>query len=101
MPAIFAVVAKRRGHIISEERATSAVRTIKAYLPVAESFGFTAEIRYVTRCQAAPELVFDHWEVVPGDPTVPGMAHDMVLATRARKGLAPAIPPLDRFLDIL
>jgi elongation factor 2 len=96
--AIFAVLFKRRGHVIAQD---AREQVVKAYLPVAESFGFTTEIRYVTRCQVTPECVFDHWQVVPGDPTVPGLAHDMVLTARAMKGLAPAIPSLDRFLDVL
>jgi translation elongation factor EF-G len=33
--------------------------TVKAYLPVAESFGFNAELRQATGGQAFPQLVFD------------------------------------------
>jgi elongation factor 2 len=66
-----------------------------------ESFGFTADLRSATSGQAFPQCVFDHWQVIQGDPLVPGKPQDIVLATRKRKGLALEIPPLDRFLDKL
>lgn len=37
--------------------------TVKALLPVAESFGFGDEIRKRTSGLASPQLVFSHWEV--------------------------------------
>ena len=40
--------------------------TVKAYLPVAESFGFTADLRGQTQGQAFPQSVFDHWELMNG-----------------------------------
>jgi elongation factor 2 len=40
--------------------------TIKAYLPVNESFGFNGELRQATGGQAFPQLVFDHWEIMQG-----------------------------------
>lgn len=44
---------------------------VKAYLPVNESFGFTADLRSNTGGQAFPQCVFDHWQVLPGDPSEP------------------------------
>lgn len=41
---------------------------VKAYLPVNESFGFTADLRSNTGGQAFPQCVFDHWQILPGDP---------------------------------
>jgi elongation factor 2 len=41
---------------------------IKAYLPVAESFGFTQALRAATSGRAFPQCVFDHWEELGGDP---------------------------------
>jgi len=35
---------------------------IKAFLPVAESFGFTQALRAATSGRAFPQCVFDHWE---------------------------------------
>jgi elongation factor 2 len=40
--------------------------TVKAYLPVAESFGFNGELRSHTAGQAFPQCVFDHWETMNG-----------------------------------
>lgn len=40
--------------------------TVKAYLPVNESFGFNGELRSHTGGQAFPQCVFDHWEVMNG-----------------------------------
>lgn len=44
---------------------------VKAYLPVNESFGFTADLRSNTGGQAFPQCVFDHWQILPGDPLEP------------------------------
>jgi hypothetical protein len=40
--------------------------TVKAYLPVMESFGFNGDLRAQTSGQAFPQSVFDHWEVMSG-----------------------------------
>jgi elongation factor 2 len=99
---IYAVMNKRRGQIIEEQqRPGTPLTNVKAYLPVAESFGFTADLRSNTGGQAFPQCVFDHWKVVPGNPFDDAGAQKMCLATRKRKGLAEEIPPLDRFLDKL
>lgn len=44
---------------------------VKAYLPVNESFGFTADLRSNTGGQAFPQCVFDHWNIMQDDPTDP------------------------------
>jgi len=100
---IYAVMNRRRGQIIEEmQRVGTPLMTVKAYLPVMESFGFTADLRSNTSGQAFPQCVFDHWKVVSGDPTEPGSkALEIVTATRKRKGLKEEIPGLDNFLDKL
>lgn len=45
--------------------------TVRAYLPVAESFGFTGELRQATAGQAFPQMVFDHWQVRPSSSRRP------------------------------
>lgn len=40
--------------------------TVKAYLPVMESFGINGELRAATSGQAFPQSVFDHWEIMNG-----------------------------------
>jgi hypothetical protein len=64
--------------------------------------GFTSELRSSTGGQAFPQCVFDHWQVLPGDPldatSRPGQ---VVLGIRKRKGLKEGIPALDNYLDKL
>lgn len=100
---IHATLNKRRGHVISEEqRPGTPLYNVKAYLPVMESFGFTADLRSNTGGQAFPQCVFDHWQIIPGDPlqenSKPGT---ICTATRKRKGLGIEVPTLDKFLDKL
>ena len=64
---IYSVLNKRRGQVFSEEqRVGTPMFTIKAYLPVMESFGFNGELRSQTGGQAFPQSVLDHWEVMNG-----------------------------------
>ncbi len=64
--------------------------------------GFTADLRSNTGGQAFPQCVFDHWQILPGDPmdaaSKPGI---VVTETRKRKGLKEGVPALDNYLDKL
>jgi len=61
------VLNKRRGQVFSEERrAGTPMFTIKAYLPVSESFGFNGDLRGATGGTAFPQAVFDHWAAMTG-----------------------------------
>jgi elongation factor 2 len=74
----------------------------KAYLPVAESFGFTADLRSATSGQAFPQCVFDHWQAMPGDPLDEKTSiHTTVKDIRIRKGLKENIPVVSSFYDKL
>jgi len=100
---IYGVLNRRRGHVFEESQvAGTPMFVVKAYLPVNESFGFTADLRSNTAGQAFPQCVFDHWQILPGNPfdatTKPGQ---VVTDTRKRKGLKEGIPALDNFLDKL
>ncbi|KPA79831.1 putative mitochondrial elongation factor 2 (EF2-1) [Leptomonas pyrrhocoris] len=103
MGGIYGVLTRRRGVIIGEEnRPGTPIYNVRAYLPVAESFGFTSDLRASTAGQAFPQCVFDHWQEFPGDPLEPKtLANTTVLAIRLRKGLKPEIPGLDQFMDKL
>ncbi|EPY19058.1 elongation factor 2 [Strigomonas culicis] len=103
MGGIYGVLTRRRGVIIGEEnRPGTPIYNVRAYLPVAESFGFTADLRAGTGGQAFPQCVFDHWQEYPGNPLEPkSQANTTTLAVRLRKGLKPDIPPLDSFMDKL
>jgi len=99
---IYSVMNKRRGQIIEEiARPGTPLVTVKAYLPVAESFGFTADLRQATAGQAFPQCVFDHWKVMTGDPWEAGKPKEIVDNSRKRKGLKPGIPLLEEYLDKL
>ena len=100
---IYGVLTRRRGHVFEEISVMGTpMRVTKAYLPVMESFGFTADLRSNTGGQAFPQCVFDHWQILPGDPldaaSKPGI---VVTETRKRKGLKEGVPALDNYLDKL
>lgn len=64
--------------------------------------GFTADLRSNTSGQAFPQCVFDHWQILPGDPMEASSKPAQVVAdTRKRKGLKEGIPALDNYLDKL
>ncbi|KAF8522610.1 P-loop containing nucleoside triphosphate hydrolase protein [Hysterangium stoloniferum] len=100
---IYNCLNKRRGQVFSEEqRPGTPMFTVKAYLPVNESFGFTADLRAATGGQAFPQSVFDHWELMDGTPIEKGSKLErMVVAIRTRKGLKPEVPVLDSYYDRL
>ncbi|KAJ2948253.1 hypothetical protein O0L34_g7481 [Tuta absoluta] len=98
---IYGVLNRRRGHVFEESQvAGTPMFVVKAYLPVNESFGFTADLRSNTGGQAFPQCVFDHWQVLPGDPCEPGSKpYAVVQETRKRKGLKEGLPDLQQYLD--
>ncbi|XP_057366058.1 eukaryotic translation elongation factor 2 [Daphnia carinata] len=100
---IYGVLNRRRGHVFEESQvAGTPMFVVKAYLPVNESFGFTADLRSNTGGQAFPQCVFDHWQILPGNPFEPTSKPAQVVAdTRKRKGLKEGIPALDTYLDKL
>jgi elongation factor 2 len=103
MGGIYQTLTARRGIVIGEEPvAGTPLVIVKAYLPVAESFGFTQHLRQSTSGRAFPQCVFDHWETLNTSPLEDGSkAHQVCEAIRKRKGLKPGIPGLDNFLDKL
>jgi len=98
---IYGVLNRRRGHVFEEAQTPGTpMFVVKAYLPVNESFGFTADLRSNTGGQAFPQCVFDHWQVMPGDPMEPSTKpHQIVQDTKKRKGLKEALPDLGNYLD--
>jgi len=100
---IYGVLNRRRGHVIEEMQLPGTpIFVVKAYLPVNESFGFTADLRSQTGGQAFPQCVFDHWQIYPGDPMEENSKpYDVVMTTRKRKGLKNELPQLAQYLDKL
>merc|ERR1712121_33100 len=100
---IYGVLNRRRGHVFEEAQTPGTpMFVVKAYLPVNDSFGFTADLRSNTGGQAFPQCVFDHWQIMQGDPMDPASKPaEIVTKARKRKGLKEGIPALDNFFDKL
>ena len=98
MGGVYGVLTRRRGHVFNEEqRPGTPLFTIKAYLPVMESFGFNADLRSHTSGQAFPTLVFDHWQILPGGSALDGTSKvgGIVQEMRKRKGLKVEVPGVE------
>ena len=73
---VYAVLTRRRGTILSEvlsevggaSTTGNQTFTISALLPVAESFGFSDEIRKKSSGSASPQLRFTGFEMLDEDP---------------------------------
>merc|ERR1712121_193525 len=100
---IYGCLNRRRGHVFEEYQVLGTpMFQVKAYLPVSESFGFTADLRSCTGGQAFPQCVFDHWQMMQSDPLTAGSPSQLVVeATRKRKGIKLEVPALDNYLDKL
>ena len=101
MNGIYQCFNQRRGIVFSEESvAGTPLINVKAYLPVAESFGFTGYLRSMTSGQAFPQCVFDHWETLASDPfDLKGKCYPILMAIRKRKGLKQELPNLNDYID--
>ncbi|WVQ96846.1 hypothetical protein IAU59_003953 [Kwoniella sp. CBS 9459] len=103
--AVYTVLSRRRGHVTRDiPKPGSPLYTVKAFIPVLDANGFETDLRTATMGQAFCQMSFDHWSVVPGDPTDSSiqlrplepatgqaLARDLVLKTRRRKGLSDSI----------
>lgn len=100
---IYGVLNRKRGHVFEESQIMGTpMFVVKAYLPVNESFGFTADLRSNTGGQAFPQCVFDHWQILPGDPMDDkSRPYQIIQDARKRKGLKEGLPQLDQYLDKL
>ncbi|KAL1987333.1 hypothetical protein VTN96DRAFT_4049 [Rasamsonia emersonii] len=105
---VYGVITRRRGRILSEMmKEGTPFFTILSLLPVAESFGFSEEIRKRTSGAASPQLIFAGFEALDEDPFwVPATEEELedlgeladrenvakryMDAVRSRKGLVPA-----------
>ena len=101
MSGVYQCFAQRRGVVFNEETVQGTpLLEVKAYLPVAESFGFTAHLRSLTSGQAFPQSSFSHWDVINDDPfDVKTKAYEITMAIRKRKGLKQELPILSDYID--
>lgn len=109
---IYKVLTRRRGHVSSESPIPGTpLYSVVATVPVIESFGFETDIRTHTAGQAFCVSVFDHWQLVPGDPLdkkielrplmpspLPHLAREFMVKTRRRKGLSDDVS-VNQFFD--
>lgn len=66
---VYDVLTRRRGRVLSEAmKEGTPFFTIQSLLPVAESFGFSDEIRKRTSGAASPQLIFQGYEILDEDP---------------------------------
>jgi len=100
--AIYNVLGRRRGHVTSSvPKPGTPLYTVSAFIPLIDSFGFETDLRTHTQGQSFCLSVFDHWEIVPGDPLdktivlrplerapTPHLAREFMIKTRRRKGLS-------------
>lgn len=99
---VYQTLNQRRGEIISEDKLESSpLHIVKAYLPVAESFGFSSVLRQNTKGMAFPQNVFDHWAPISGLPFEDNKAAELVMNIRKRKGLKLEMPILTNYVDKL
>lgn len=103
MGGVYQCLNQRRGQIVEEEPvAGTPLNQVKAYLPVSESFGFTAHLRSLTAGQAFPQCVFHHYGEIQSSPLEAGTkAYDIVTDIRKRKGLKEGIPEIANYVDKL
>lgn len=104
MGGIYGVLTRRRGHVFEEQqRLGTPLFSVKAYLPVNESFGFNADLRAATSGQAFPTMLFDHWQIMSGGSALDktSMTGKIVETMRVRKGLKPDVPEYSNYYDKL
>ena len=96
------IIDRRRGHVISKDKIEgTTLWKVMGLIPVIESIGIETDLRLSTRGMAYPQLIFNKWDIVPGNPfdetvfiplltRVPlnATARDFMLKTRRRKGLS-------------
>jgi len=90
---VTSIIIRKRGRILSSEQ-KGPLTMINGYIPVAETFGLSAEMRSATSGHAFWQTQFDHWEKVPEN-----IALSVIEEIRKRRGLPPEIPKADKFID--
>jgi len=87
------IIIRRRGKILKSEQ-KGALTTITGYIPVAESFGLSTEMRAATSGHAFWQSTLDHWEKIPEN-----LSRAVVEHIRKRRGLSPQVPTPEKFVD--
>jgi elongation factor 2 len=104
MGGCYTVLNQRRGEIdySKEVESTGPLGHLRAFVPVAESFGFAAKLRQATQGEAFPQMVFDHWKIVESDPLEEdSRSYDIVMEVRRRKAMKMELPEFTDYYDKL
>ena len=58
---------RRRGQIVAMDSTTNGARIVKAYVPLAEQFGYVTVLRTLSSGRATSTMTFDHYAEVPAN----------------------------------
>ena len=87
------ILTTRRGKVKGFEQ-KGLLTAVKGFIPVAETFGFSKELRSATSGRAIWQSIFDHWERMPEK-----LAAETISELRRRKGLPADVPKPEKFLE--
>ena len=87
------ILSTKRGKITFFEQ-KGLLTQITGYIPVAETFGFSKELRSATSGRAVWQTFFDHWEKMPQK-----VAAEVIANLRRRKGLTVEVPKPEKFME--
>ena len=87
------LITRKRGRVTASEQ-KGPITMIRGFLPVAETFGLSADMRSATSGHAFWQTQFDHWEKVPES-----IATEVIAEIRKRRGLPEEIPKANKFID--
>ena len=87
------LITRKRGRVTASEQ-KGPITMIRGFLPVAETFGLSADMRSATSGHAFWQTQFDHWEKVPES-----IAMEVIAEIRKRRGLPEEIPKANKFID--
>jgi elongation factor 2 len=86
------ILSSRRGKVsLFEQKGHFTI--INGFIPVAETFGFSKELRSTTSGRALWQTFFDHWEKIPTK-----IASEVIADLRRHKGLATEVPKPEKFM---
>ncbi|MCL2642625.1 MAG: GTP-binding protein [Candidatus Bathyarchaeota archaeon] len=86
------ILTTRRGRVKSFKQ-NGLLTTLEGYIPVAETFDFSKELRSATSGRAVWQFIFDHWEKL-----LERLSEQTVRELRKRKGLVEDVPKPDKFM---
>ena len=87
------IISSRRGKVSAFEQ-KGAFTVVTGFIPVAETFGLSEELRSATSGRAFWQSVFDHWKTMPKR-----LETKVIAEIRKSKGLPAQVPKAERFLE--